>query len=159
MKPSQTRGVKPVSPALAGWFLTTGPPGKSARDFMGQGFRQCTVEWLVLPCNGGDLCWGSSDGCRWLAWLSGVSVWGCAPGCRPPSSVFLCACAGAGTLTWAPAFICWVPGLAWLKQLGSGRTSLSRRAWTASSGSSLRWSDFLPGGRHPQSKGKSSQIS
>lgn len=94
--------------------------------------------------------WHGSAGFRSGAVLLAV-------GCLP--QFFCVARAGAGTLTWAPAFTCWVPGLVWLKQLGSGQMSLSRRAWTASWGGSLKWSDFLRGGQHLQSKGKSSQIS
>ena len=144
-----------MSPAFAGWFLTTGPRGKSASDCMGPGFRHCSVEVAHPALQGGDLCWGSSDGGRRLAWLSGVSAVLLAVSWLP---WFLCvAHAGAGTLMWVPAFTCWVPGLAWLEQPGSGRTSLSRRAWMTSCGGSLRRSDFLPSGQHPQSK--SSQIS
>ena len=108
-----------------------------------------------LTQNSSGLIWSGSSNWTWFVQghKAGVSV--LAVSWLP---WFLCvAHAGAGTLMWVPAFTCWVPGLAWLEQPGSGRTSLSRRAWMTSCGGSLRRSDFLPSGQHPQSK--SSQIS
>jgi len=46
---SQTR-KKPVSPALVGRFLNTGPPGKSITDFKAKAFAQ-KVDWILKGSN------------------------------------------------------------------------------------------------------------
>ena len=47
-------GIKPVSPELAGIFLTTGPPGKSETDFsISEGpERKPAAAWLPRPAAG-----------------------------------------------------------------------------------------------------------